>query len=135
METEMRKTGHTPEEAVAAGKLAEIELLEEAIELEILELIEIEAYAATRKRKPRAKVYAFRVGKTRIEVKEPVITGRRILELANKLPPEKYILRQVEHGGVLKVIELKDEVDLRAPGVERFRAMPRTAKDGAADAA
>jgi hypothetical protein len=50
--------------------------------------------------------------------------------LAGKVPPEKYTLRQVEHGGVLKLIELKEEVDLRAPCIERFRAMPRTAQDG-----
>jgi hypothetical protein len=107
--------------------------VEGAIEEEVLELIEIELYAATLKRKPKAKVYAFRVGKERFEVKQPLITGRHILELAGKNPPEKFILRQVEHGGVLKVIELNQEVDLRAPGVERFRAMPRTAKDGQAN--
>jgi hypothetical protein len=110
-------------------KLEHIERLEEEIEEE-LELIEIELYAATQKRKPKAKVYAFRVGKERFEVKDPLITGRRILEIAGKVPSEKFILRQVEHGGVLKVIELNETVDLRAPGVERFRAMPRTAKDG-----
>ncbi len=118
----------------AAGEIVErlerIEQLEEALEEEILELIEIEAYAATQKRKPRAKLYAFRVGKLRIEVHDPIIVGRRILELAGKTPPEKYTLRQVEHGGILKPIELTDEVDLRAPGIERFRAMPRTAQDG-----
>jgi hypothetical protein len=102
----------------------------EVIEEEILELIEIEAYAASHTRKPKARIYAFRVGKTRIEVMDPIITGRHILELAGKIPPEKYTLRQVLHGGHLKPIELTDEVDLRAPGVERFRAMPRTANDG-----
>lgn len=112
----------------AAGDIAERLERIEALEDEILELIEIEAYAATQKRKPRAKLYAFRVGKLRIEVRDPIITGRRILELAGKMPPEKYTLRQVEHGGILKPIELTDEVDLRAPGIERFRAMPRTAQ-------
>ena len=105
------------------------DLIEE-VEEELLELIEIEEHACTRERKPKAKKYAFRVGKTRIVVEDPIITGRRILELAGKAPPEKYILRQVEHGGILKLIELQDRVDLRAPGVERFRAMPRTANDG-----
>ncbi len=82
------------------------------------------------KRKPKARIYALLVGKTRIKVREPEITGRRILELAEKTPPDKYTLRQVEHGGVLKVIGLNDVVDLRAPCIERFRAMPRTAQDG-----
>ncbi len=130
MQTKADEQGATPAEKAIVEKLEEIEGLEEIIEEEVLELIEIEEHAATGKRKPKAKVYAFRVGKQRFEVTDPIITGRRILELAGKVPPEKYILRQVEHGGVLKVIELTDTVDLRAPGVERFRAMPRTAQDG-----
>lgn len=121
--------GLDPEEEVVIEKVEIAEVIEEE-DGEILELIEIEVYAAMHKRKPRAKRYAFLVGKTRIEVEEPIITGCRILELAGKVPPEKYILRQVEHGGVLKVIELNDKVDLRAPGIERFRAMPRTAQHG-----
>ncbi len=112
------------------GRIHHIEELIEETEEELLELIEIETHAASGKRKPKARKYAFRVGKTRIEVAEPIITGRKILELAGKVPPEKYILRQVEHGGALKLIELQDKVDLRAPGIERFRAMPRTASDG-----
>ena len=130
MHTETAQQGASPNDEAIIEKLEVVELLEEIIEEEVLELIEIEAYAASLKRKPKAKVYVFRVGKTRIEVTHHLITGRRILELAGKIPPEKYTLRQVEHGGVLKPIELTDEVDLRAPGVERFRAMPRTAKDG-----
>ena len=130
MQTEAEHRGSAPEEEVIAEKVEEIEALLEDVEEEVLELIEIEAYAATRTRKPKARVYVFRVGKTRIEVTEPLITGRRFLELAGKVPPEKYTLRQVEHGGVLKPIGLDEQVDLRAPGIERFRAMPSTAQDG-----
>lgn len=120
----------TPTEEVTIEGIEIVDVIVDEEDGEVLELVELELFASTMKRKPMAHLYAFRVGKTRIEVKDPIITGRRILELAGKTPPEKYILRQVEHGGVLKVIELNDEVDLRAPGVERFRAMPRTAQDG-----
>jgi hypothetical protein len=130
MQNEAEQRGLNPQEEVIVEKIEITETLIEEDDGEVLELIEIEVYAATRKRKPKAHLYAFRVGKTRIEVKDPIISGRRILELAGKVPPEKYILRQVEHGGALKLIGLKDEVDLRAPGIERFRAMPRTAQDG-----
>jgi hypothetical protein len=129
MQHETEQRGLNPEEEAVIEKVEITEVLEEE-DGEILELIEIEAYAATHKRKPRAKRYAFLVGKTRIEVEDPIITGRRILELAGKVPPDKYILRQVEHGGVLKVIGLEEKVDLRGPCIERFRAMPNTAKDG-----
>jgi hypothetical protein len=130
MQHEAEQRELNPEEEVVIEKVEVIETLLEEDDGEILDVIEIEVYAATRKRKPRAHLYKFRVGKTLIEVKDPIITGRRILELAGKVPPEKYTLRQVEHGGVLKLIELNEEVDLRAPCIERFRAMPRTAQDG-----
>lgn len=129
MQSEREHRDHVPEGHVAE-RIEHIEALLEEVEEELLELIEIEEHAASGKKKPKARRYAFRVGKKRIEVAEPVITGRRILELAGLTPPEKYTLRQVEHGGVLQLIELDDEVDLRAPGIERFRAMPRTAQDG-----
>ena len=130
MQHEAEQRGLNPEEEVVIEKVEITETVLEEEDGETLEVIEIEVYAATLKRKPKARRYAFRVGKTCIEVEDPIITGRRILELAGKVPPEKYILRQVEHGGVLKLIELNDKIDLRAPGVERFRAMPRTAQDG-----
>lgn len=130
MQHEKEQQGLKPLEVLVVEEVEIKETLFDEETGEILQLVEIEVYAATLKRKPRAHLYAFRVGKMRIEVKDPITTGRRILELAGKVPPEKYILRQVEHGGHLKVIELSQDVDLRAPGVERFRAMPRTAQDG-----
>jgi hypothetical protein len=119
--------GQAQGEAVAVVDVVEVI---EGDGLEILEIIEIELYASLGKQKPRARTYVFRVGKQRIEVNDPIITGRQILELAHKLPPENYTLRQIFHGAEPKVIELDETVDLRAPGVERFRAMPRTARDG-----
>jgi hypothetical protein len=101
MQHEAEQRGLSPEEEVVIEKVEVLETLLEEDDGEILDVIEIEMYAATRKRKPRARLYKFRVGKTLIEVKDPIITGRRILELAGKVPPDKYTLRQVEHGGVL----------------------------------
>lgn len=130
--------GPVPDDGALAGGQAQSEALAivdvvEVIEddgLEIMEIIEIELYASSGKRKPRARTYVFRVGKQRFEVKDPILTGRQILELAHKLPPENYTLRQIFHCAEPKVIGLNETVDLRAPGVERFRAMPDTAKDG-----
>jgi hypothetical protein len=116
-------------EALNQQKAADSAVESSEIE-ELLEVVDVEQLAASGQRKPRGKVYIFRVGKQRIEVRDPIITGAQILDLAGKRPPEKYTLRQVLHGGEAKVIELDEKVDLRAPGVERFRAMPRTAQDG-----
>ena len=80
---------------------------------------------------PRARGYMIRVDKVRHVVDSPVVTARAILELAGKVPPDKYVLRQIVHGQPVK-LELNDEVDLRAPGVEKFKTMPKTARDGGA---
>lgn len=111
------------------GKPAQDGALSDVAE-EILDEVDIEEYAKAGKPVPRARRYIFKVGKESFTVTDPLITGRQILTMAGKTPPEKYILRQVLHGGELKLIELDETVDLRAPGIERFRAMPRTAQDG-----
>ena len=70
---------------------------------EAVEIIDIEEYSKSgRNPDPHAKAYLIRVDKEKIRVNKAKITGREILELAGKKPPEKYILRQVLRGGVLK---------------------------------
>ena len=58
------------------------------------------------------------------------ITGRGILELAGKVPPERFTLRQKLRAGQLKKIELDDVVDLRERGVECFKTLPRDQTGG-----
>ena len=130
MQNGMEQQGPTAHGQRVVDRIVEIDVLAVESQGAILEIIRIEEHVSVLQRKPKAKTYAFLVGKTRLEVTDPLITGRRILELAGENPPEKYTLRQVEHAGVLKVIELNDVVDLCEPGIERFRAMPRTASDG-----
>jgi len=102
------------------------------IEDEILEeIIEVEEYAkAGRTPHPRAKGYLIRVDKQKILFDRAKVTGREILEKAGKKPPKDYILRQVIRGGGLEKIELDQIVDLARHGVEKFKTMLKTAKDG-----
>lgn len=130
MQNRMEHQGLTAHRENVVDRIVEIDALVVEADGVILEIVRIEEHVSLHQRKPKAHTYAFLVGKTRLEVTDPLITGRRILELAGKTPAEKYTLRQVEHAGVLKVIELNDVVDLCEPGIERFRAMPRTASDG-----
>jgi hypothetical protein len=99
---------------------------------EILEeIIEIEEYAkAGRTPHPHAKGYLIRVDKQKILFDRAKVTGREILEAAGKKPPKDYILRQVIRGGGLEKIELDQIVDLARHGVEKFKTMLKTAKDG-----
>jgi hypothetical protein len=100
-------------------KEAEMSKTEEKNEVEEIE-IEVFAQKGSGERVPKAKRYKIRVDKTKYTVEVEKMTGREILTLAGKVPPEQYKLTQKEHGGTAKTIELDEEVDFRAPGVERF---------------
>src|SRR5689334_9939638 len=95
-----------------------------------LDVVDVEEYAKLGKPLPKAKTYRFRVDREIVTVNDPVLTGKRILELANKTPPEKYKLFQHLHGGQTVPVGLADEVDLRAKGIERFKTLPTDPTDG-----
>jgi len=54
------------------------------------------------------------------EVRDPVITGRQVLDLAGKRPASDYVVLQYLPDGLLEDIRLDETTDLRAKGVERF---------------
>lgn len=53
-------------------------------------------------------------------VNDPILTGRQILDLAARRPPEEHLVYFFEANGLLEDIGLEETVDLREPGVERF---------------
>jgi len=74
--------------------------------------------------------YRIRIDTTDYEVHKQHITGREILELAKKLPPEQFELRKKIHGGKTEKIALTDVVDLAEPGIERFMTLPLDQQEG-----
>jgi hypothetical protein len=94
------------------------------------EEIEIETQAAGSARLPKARRYIIRIDKTKYTVDVAEMTGRAILTLAGKTPPEQYKLTEKFHGGAAKTIGLDDVVDFRAPGVERFMTLKRDQTEG-----
>ena len=104
---------------------------QDEIEVEVDE-VELEAFAQKggAERAPKAKRYVIRVDKTKYTVHAPTMTGRQILSLAGKEPPEQYKLTQKHHSGAPKTIGLDDVVDFRAPGVERFMTLKRDQTEG-----
>ena len=100
-------------------------------EIEVEE-VELEAFAqkGTGAGAPKAKRYIIRVDKTKYTVDVPTMTGREILTLAGKTPPEQYKLTQKQHGGGASTIGLDDLVDFTAPGVERFMTLKRDQTEG-----
>lgn len=99
-------------------------------EEEVDEIIDIEEYAKLGKKVPKAKGYKIRVNGNPITVDHPIVTGRQVLELAGLTPPENYTLRLKAAGQQPRKIGLDEKVDLRGPGVEKFKALPRDQTEG-----
>lgn len=96
-------------------------------EPELAEL-DIEAFVGL-ECKPRAKRYIIRIDKKPYVIEKSVITARELLHLAGKNPPEKFRIWQIIRGESHE-LSLGDEVDVRAPGVEKFRTLSRTQTEG-----
>ena len=94
------------------------------------EVIDIEIYAKEGKKVPHDHDYKIKIDKVQYTVSKAIITGRELLTLAGKTP-EQFILRQKVNGKVVR-IELNQEVDLTAPGVERFMTIPNEVTEGEA---
>lgn len=103
----------------------------EAIREEILdEIADLEEYAQRGERPPLCRGYRIRVNGERFVVYEPCPTGREILELASLTPPENYTLRIKIRGERPRKVTLDEKIDLRQPGVEKFKALPRDQTEG-----
>jgi hypothetical protein len=97
---------------------------------ELVEEVEIEEYGKKNDRPPKAKRYIIRIDKVKYTVEVPSMTGRQLLELAGKTPPEKYSISQKLHGGQVKTIGLSEPVDFTEPGIERFMTLPLDQTEG-----
>lgn len=100
------------------------------VEVVLDEIIDLEEFARLGKRPPLAKGYRIRVNGDPYVVHVPTPTGREILTLARLLPPENYTLRVKLSGQKPEKVDLDESVDLRHPGVEKFKALPRDQTEG-----
>jgi hypothetical protein len=97
---------------------------------EVLEIVDIEECSRQGRKPPRARHYRIRIDKKHYVVDTPHPTGRKLLELAGKVPPEKWTVRQIFRNGPAIPIGLEQKVDLTTPGVEKFSTMPKDVSDG-----
>src|SRR6516165_2695944 len=97
---------------------------------ELLEEIEIEEYGKKDCRPPHAKRYVIRIDKTKYTVHVSHMTGRQLLELAGKVPPERYSISMKLHGGHVKPIGLDEEVHFHLHKIERFMTLPLDQTEG-----
>lgn len=107
----------------------EVEVLEEAINL-LEEVIDLEECAKSNRTPPRARQYRIRIDKQYYVVSVAEMTGRQLLELAGKRPPEQYKIYQKLRGGQTKNIGLSEKADFTTPGVERFMTLPLDQTEG-----
>jgi hypothetical protein len=94
------------------------------------EVVDLEAYAREGKTPPPARSYRIRIDKAHFEVQGPGMTGRALLDLAGKRPPERYRIDMKFHGGQTRKVELDETADFTTPGLERFMTLPLDQTEG-----
>jgi hypothetical protein len=114
---------------------ATAQTIDEAIREEILEEIaDLEVYARAGKAPPHCRGYRFKVNGNPLVSSDRFITGRSVLEMAGLIPAANYTLRVTIAGQRPQKVGLDERVDLRKPGIEKFKALPRDQTEGAPNA-
>lgn len=103
----------------------------EAIREEIREEIaDLEDYARRGQEPPECRGYRFKVDGEEFIVHERFITGERVLDMSGHTPVAEYTLRVKIAGQPPKKVGLHETIDLRAPGIEKFKTLPRDQTEG-----
>lgn len=79
---------------------------------------------------PKGVRYQIRIDKEKYIVDTSEVTGNQLLEIARKIPTNRYAIYQQLRGGQTLKIEETTIVDLCAPGVERFMTIPLDSTEG-----
>jgi uncharacterized protein YegP (UPF0339 family) len=101
-----------------------------SVEVDIDEPVDVEACAQAGHGTPRARRYRIRIDRQRHVVDRPSVTGRELLEIAEKLPYTRFRIDQKLRGGEVRKIGYEESVSLCAPGVERFMTIPLDQTEG-----
>lgn len=94
------------------------------------DIIDLEEYAKRGEQPPLAKGYRIKINSKPFVIKDSAPTGRELLTLAGLLPAEDYTLRIKSAGSRPEKLVLDEPVDLRRPGIEKFKALPRDQTEG-----
>jgi multiubiquitin len=74
--------------------------------------------------------YRFQVDKDHFDSANPTLTGRDVLLIAGKNPPQQFALYIKHRGGQPKRVQLEETVDLGMPGIEKFLTLPLDQTEG-----
>lgn len=92
--------------------------------------IDIELYAKEGKEVPKGKIYIITVDRLKFKVHDECLTGREILILAGKTPPERFQLNQRFCGGKVVKVGFGEKVCFTCPGIEKFMTIPLDQTEG-----
>lgn len=95
-----------------------------------IEIIDLEAYSKEGKPVPKEKRYRIKIDREVFVVEKECMTGRELLVLAGKNPPEKYQLNLKLRGGKVEPIGLDEKVCFTKPGIEKFMTLPLDQTEG-----
>lgn len=76
------------------------------------------------------ETFKVQIDKQVYEIHKPDPTGKELLELAGKNPPDQYALYQKGKGGQPVRVHLHEHVDLTDPGIEKFVTLPLDQTEG-----
>ena len=102
----------------------------QGVESVLNQIIDLADYARMGKQPPLAKGYRLKINNESFVIQNQEPTGREVLTLAGLLPAEKYTLRLKIPGCRPEKIKLNEKVNLRRPGLEKFKALPRDQTEG-----
>lgn len=95
-----------------------------------IEIIDLEEFSKAGKTPPPGKRYRIKIDREHYEVDAECMTGRELLNLAGKKPPEKFQINQKLHGGKVTKIGLDEKVCFTTPGIEKFMTLPLDQTEG-----
>jgi hypothetical protein len=94
------------------------------------DIIDIEWCTAHDQKPPKGRKYRIIIDQNKYVVDKECMTGREILLLAGKNPPERFQLRQKLKGGNVITIGYDKTVCFTDPGIEKFKTLPLDQTEG-----
>lgn len=110
-------------------KSHKIEIINNAVFVSVELIIDIEE-CEDGEEIPKGCAYKINVDGEKYIVKAESLSGKAILILAGKNPPERFQLNQKFKGGRVKKIAYDENVDFTTPGIERFMTLPLDQTEG-----
>jgi len=74
--------------------------------------------------------YEIMIDRTPYKVEQECITGREILQLAGKIPPERFQLNVRYKGGKVAKVGYDETICFSDPGIEKFMTLPLDQTEG-----